>query len=295
MSDVPDAPVAVAVAVAPEDAGARTDRVVVFDKQSPYARVFVVDEDGLRWLRFDDVLGNDQSGIDPAHPDRVQFEYVRIAGLATALAWPRSALSASSSSPSSPSSPSSSSSSAAARALVIGLGGGAYPRLLLQQHKAVVVDAVDIDPVVVDAARRFFALPTDPRLRVHVKDGAAFVASARAGYDVVLLDAFSGNSIPDALAGVGFFADVRRVLADRGVVVLNLALVSPEQMDVITARFAAVFAGCVVVRGKTEENRVLFGARAAVDVDALRAAALTSPAFLPYDAHKDVDTITRCR
>lgn len=291
MSDVPDAPAAVTLAVAAqEDAGARADRVVVFDKASPYARVFVVDEDGLRWLRFDDVLGNDQSGIDLAHPDRVQFEYVRIAGLASALAWPRSALPTPTST-----STTALSSTIAPRALVIGLGGGAFPRLLLQQHKAVVVDAVDIDPVVVDAARRFFALPNDKRLVVHVKDGAAFVASARAGYDVVLLDAFSGNSIPDALASVGFFADVRRVLADRGVVVLNLALVSPEQMDLITARFAAVFAGCVVVRGKTEENRVLFGGRGAVDVDALRTAALTSPAFLPYDAHKDVDTITRCR
>ena len=257
-----------------ENARLAQARVVLFDERSPFQRVFVVEEDGHRILRFDDVAGNDQSSLDLKNKDRVVFEYVRLAGLATRLVRDP------------------------ARALVVGLGGGAFPRLLVQRHPKIVVDVVELDPVVVDAARRFFDLPQTPRLQVHVGDGVDWLARARpagqAGYDVVLLDAFSGDGIPAPLSSKAFFDDARRVLADRGVAVLNIALVSDADADLITRRFSAAFPGCVVVTGKHEDNRVLFGARLPLDKDALRVAALTSSAFLPYDAHLDVDVIRPC-
>lgn len=273
----PPPPAVVAPVVAPVGAdvvaaapAAASERVVLFDRASPYQRVFVVEEGGQRVLRFDDVAGNDQSAIDLADKNKVVFEYVRLAGLALRLAREPE------------------------RALVIGLGGGAFPRLLLQQNSKVTVDAVELDAVVVDAARRYFDLPKTPRLQVHVQDGATFMARARAGYDVILLDAFSGDGIPPALSSKSFFQDTRRVLADRGLVVMNVALVSPDDMDLITQRFAQAFPGCVVVTGKAEDNRMLFGARHRVDSDGIRVAALTSSTFLPYDAHKDVEDIRPC-
>ena len=253
-----------------EPAGPTQQRQVLLDEHSAFQRVFVVEEDGLRVLRFDAVAGNDQSAFDPLRPDRVVFEYVRLAGLALRLV------------------------DKPQRALVVGLGGGAYPRLLLQQDARVVVDAVEIDPVVVDAARRFFRLPTSPRLHVHTGDGVPFLARARAGYDIVLLDAFSGEGIPAPLTSKAFFHDARRVLADRGVAILNIALVSDEQMELITRRFAEAFPGCVVVTGKKEDNRVIFGARVPVSVDGVRVAALMSKPALGYDAHADVEDIVPC-
>jgi spermidine synthase len=158
----------------------------------------------------------------------------------------------------------------------------------------VVVVGVVFDPVVVDAARRFFRLPTSPRLHVHTGDGVPFLARARAGYDIVLLDAFSAEGIPAALTSKAFFSDARRVLADRGVAVLNIALVSPPEMELITLRFAEAFPGCVVVTGKAEDNRVLFGARVPVSIDGVRVAALMSKPTLGYDAHADVEEIKPC-
>lgn len=271
----PEAAPVVDVAAEADDGDPATDvpqpeRNVLFDQQSKFQRVFVVEENGTRVLRFDDVLGSDQSTLDLKDPSRVVFEYVRLAGLATRLVkQPTSAL-------------------------VIGIGGGAFPRLLLQQHPKIIVDAVDIDPVVVEAARRFFLLPKTPRLQVHIEDGARYVAHARAGYDLILLDAFSGTGIPPALSSAAFFADTRRVLADRGVVVMNVALVSEEETQLIIGRFAEAFPGCVVVTGKAEENVVLFGARTLVDKDGVRVAALTSSTFLPYDSQRDIESIRDC-
>ncbi|HEY1100735.1 MAG TPA: fused MFS/spermidine synthase, partial [Myxococcota bacterium] len=238
-----------------------------------FGDVFVVDEDGIRYLRFGHVDAADQSGIDPKQPSKVQFEYVRIA----ALALDRHDVP-----------------KPARRALVVGLGGGAFARLLIERVAHVAVDAVEIDPVVVDVARRWFALPITPRLQVHVDDGARFMTTAKAGYDVVLLDAFSGDDMPSALSTAAFFHDVHRVLADDGVVVMNVALIKDGAADAVTRRFAQTFPGCVVITAKTEENRILVGARTAQAAERWRSAAVRSPASLGFDVLKDVESFVAC-
>ena len=250
-----------------------SDRRIIASRPGLFGNVVVVDEDGLRYLRFGSADGADQSGIDPRQPSQVLFEYVRVA----ALALDRH---------DTPKLP--------ARALVIGVGGGAYPRLLIERVAHIVVDAVEIDPVVIDLARAYFALPTTKRLHIHVDDGAHFIKSARAGYDIVLLDAFSGEDMPSTLSTPAFFGDVRRVLADDGVVVLNVALINDAAAAEITARFAAAFPGCVIARAKTEENRILFGARRPMSAEAWRSIAVRSPGALGFDVLKDLAEISPC-
>jgi spermidine synthase len=285
------------------DSGAPVERRVLFHRRSPVQDVYVVEENGQRVLRFGAVDGNDQSALDPAHPDRLAFEYVRLATLGTllrpasSLASPR-APSPSSSSPSSPSSLSPSSSLSLAvpprRALVVGLGGGAFPSWLVRHDPTVRVDVAELDPVVVDVARDFFSLPVSPRLAVHVADGAVFMARARAGYDVVLLDAFSGDGIPPALSSSRFFADTRRVLADDGIVMMNVALVSRDDTSEITRRFANAFPGCVVVRGRREDNVVLFGARRPLSTTQLHRVASLSLTTVGLDVLDDVGAVRTC-
>ncbi len=272
MSDVPAPPPPLAAQVA-VDVVAEIDRRIIASLPGRFGAVVVVDEDGLRYLRFGDVDGADQSGIDPKHPSRVLFEYIRIA----ALALDRH---------DTPKPP--------RRALVVGLGGGAYARLLLERAATVVVDAVEIDAVVVDLARRYFSLPNTPRLQVHVDDGAHFIQSARAGYDIVLLDAFSGDDMPAALSTPAFFADVRRVLADDGVVVLNVALINDAAAAEITRRFAAAFPGCVVAKAKTEENRIIFGGRRPMYKTQWQSVAARSTASLGFDVLKDLSDLAPC-
>lgn len=272
MSDVPAPPPEIPALVATA-AVAEIDRKVIVSRPGLFGTVVVVEEDGLRYLRFGGAEGADQSGIDPKHPSRVLFEYVRVA----ALALDRH---------DTPKPP--------RRALVIGLGGGAYPRLLVERAASVVVDAVEIDPVVVDVARKYFSLPQTPRLLVHVDDGADFIKSARAGYDIVLLDAFSGDDMPQALSTPAFFADVRRVLADDGVVILNVALINDAAAAEITRRFTAAFPGCVVARAKTEENRIIFGGRRPMHKEQWRSAAVRSTSSLGFDVLKDLDDLAMC-
>lgn len=117
------------------------------------------------------------------------------------------------------------------RMLVIGLGGGSAPAKFLHDYPSLArLDAVEIDPEVVAAARRFFRLPDDPRLEVIVQDGRLFVADAArrvaAGlaepYDLVVVDAYFADAIPYHLTTREFFASLRRILSPDGVVVSNV-------------------------------------------------------------------------
>lgn len=147
------------------------------------------------------------------------------------------------------------------RVLIIGLGAGSFARLVRRHVPTARVDGVEIDPMVVDVAKRFFALEEGPRLRVHVQDGARFVRASKKRYDVVLLDAYAGDDIPPHLATATFFTEVRARLTSDGVAVLNLALEDDDESARVAARFVASFPGCARVVEPESGNTLLFGAR----------------------------------
>ena len=66
--------------------------------------------------------------------------------------------------------------------LVIGLGADVVPMWF--QARGVATDIVDIDPAVVDIARRWFGF--DPRGKAHVDDARCFLSRPGRRYDVVI-------------------------------------------------------------------------------------------------------------
>ena len=59
--------------------------------------------------------------------------------------------------------------------LVLGLGGGSIPRMLLAARPQVKVEAVEIDPAVVQLAVRYFDIRSLTRLKIHMEDAAEFL------------------------------------------------------------------------------------------------------------------------
>jgi len=124
----------------------------------------VVEENGKRVLYFGD---QSETEIDPANPGRGGLEYT------TAVPFARLFH------------------SELRRVLVIGLGGGSLVTGFLDDYPDVLVDVVEVDPVVVDVARRYFGLPKSRRLRVLVDDGRAFLRRTRRRYDLIVMDAYT--------------------------------------------------------------------------------------------------------
>lgn len=116
------------------------------------------------------------------------------------------------------------------RVIVLGAGGGGDVQAALAagvKH----IDAVDIDPGVIEVARRFNAgAPyADPRVTVHIDDARSYLAKARPGADLVVYGFLDSQALFSSMSTVrldGFVYTVEGIrssyslLNDRGMMVL---------------------------------------------------------------------------
>lgn len=136
----------------------------------------------------------------------------------------------------------------ARRVLVIGGGDGGCLRELVRHADLQAIDLVEIDATVIEASRRF--LPSihggafdDPRARLIVDDGAAFLEREVGLYDLILVDAPDPVGAGAALFSEAFYRACRRHLAPGGVLSAQFGnpLLDPAGQARSSARLAAVF------------------------------------------------------
>ena len=127
--------------------------------------------------------------------------------------------------------------------LIIGLGGGTLSMAMRTLVPDATIDVVEIDPAVVKAARDYFSFKTDDRLKVHEEDGRVFVKKAMKGgpqFDLVMLDAFEDDYIPEHLLTQEFLTEVKSILMPGAVVAAN-TFSSSGLYPSESATYAAVF------------------------------------------------------
>ena len=103
-------------------------------------------------------------------------------------------------------------------ALVLGLGAGIVPMRFAERGLA--VTAIDIDPASARAATEVFGFRPD-RVTMVIEDARTYLRHCRSGYDVVVVDLFHGDGVPDYLVTRDFFRDLRKCLGRGGVAVFN--------------------------------------------------------------------------
>ena len=108
------------------------------------------------------------------------------------------------------------------RVLYIGLGGGSALKRTWRDFPSMQVDAVEIDPEVVDVAYEFFELPRDPRLKVRSRTAAASSPRTTGPGTSSSIDAFYSDSIPFHLATREFLELARSRLAPGGLIATNI-------------------------------------------------------------------------
>ncbi len=121
------------------------------------------------------------------------------------------------------------------RILMIGCGGGTLGTMLARAGKRVSI--VEIDPVSIRVAKRYFGLPRG--VECHVDDGLAFMQRTRRRFDVLIIDAFTGENIPDHMKGADFFKSTVRCITRNGLVMVNVCL--ERKADPLADKIAAGF------------------------------------------------------
>lgn len=223
---------------------------VVHETRSEYSHIRVREKDRVRSLLFVDPAGAEQcqSSIDLDAPGELELGYTRGMFASHLFRTPQP------------------------RVLIVGLGGGGMVRFLQEHQPDTAIEAVEIDPAVVQIAAEWFETHAGPELTVHTADAFAFLREDRGPFDAIYMDAFlrpaAGSGLDEKtlrLKTREFLSEVQARLVDGGVVVFNLiasARETPEDLEAIADsfehvhRFAVPGTGNVVVIARTDSTPI---------------------------------------
>jgi spermidine synthase len=129
---------------------------------------------------------------------------------------------------------------------MIGLGGGSLAKYCYRHLPRTKITVVEINPDVI-SLRNEFAIPADnARFKVLLGCGARWVAASASQTDVLIVDGFDVEGLPEQLSCQQFYDDCYAALADNGIMVVNLWRGYPRYVDFVT-RIHKSFAGSMVV------------------------------------------------
>ena len=175
---------------------------VLFEKNSLYQYIRVEEDSARRerYLQVDNLRKDPQGGISIDDPEKLLFEYTRIAfaSLAFVDREPENVL-------------------------FVGLGVGAMPRFFYEHYRKADIDIVEIDPEIFEVAKKYFNFTETGNMKVHLLDGRVFIKKTPKKYDMIFLDAYKGDHIPFHLTTVEFLKEIKKKLKKDGVVVSNIS------------------------------------------------------------------------
>ena len=227
---------------------ASADENVIYEADSLYHHIRVVENGNMRGLRFDS--NHYQSKIDLTDPLDGHFNYIDLL-FAGYLFQPDPD-----------------------DVLFLGLGGGTAQRLFHNYQPDLDYLSVELDPMVVDVAEEYFFYDRNV-MPVEISDARAWLRRNPGKHDYIVQDTYSSNAygtyIPFHLATLEYFNLVRENLSDDGIFVMNVigTVYGGEQNRVITSvyrtmhevfpqlyLFAAEDVQNVVIVASMDEERV---------------------------------------
>ncbi len=145
------------------------------------------------------------------------------------------------------------------RMLIVGLGGGTLPDTYSRLFPDTEIVISEIDDAVFRVAREFFGFKETDKITVEVGDARVYIK--RAGlrgekFDLVILDAFNGEYIPEHLMTVEFLEEVKKLLPADGMVVANTFSTS-RLYAAESNTYRAVFDEIYNIRQAGTGNRVI--------------------------------------
>jgi spermidine synthase len=108
--------------------------------------------------------------------------------------------------------------------LVVGLGGASLSNALATTFPEAEVVSVEIEPAVVEAAKECFFYRESDKVQTVVADARAYLEKNQEPFDVIFLDAFDGDGVPESLRTLEFARILDGNLVDNGAVVANIHL-----------------------------------------------------------------------
>jgi len=151
--------------------------------------------------------------------------------------------------------------------LVLGLGGATIQHLISKEFPGVHITSVEIDPAMVDIAKRFFDVDHIPNHRIITDDACRVITSpgdfgiSEHSFDALLVDIYVGDVYPELGKSGTFINGLSTLVAPDGLIIFNRIYIESHQDDVnnfieiVEDSFRDVKS--LVVAGKTNSDNVL--------------------------------------
>lgn len=209
----------------------------IHQERSLYRNILVTEDSERRCMRFTLTArsGQNQSCYYLDDPDRLVFPYAKMV-LSSLLVQDNPQ-----------------------RILILGLGGGT----LVHTYKLLFPDAEilvsEIDVAVVDVAKEYFDFKETDKISVDTVDARVYIKRAALRgekFDLMILDAFNGEYIPEHLMTREFLEEVKALLTENGMVVANTFSTS-RLYNAESQTYSEVFGTFYNIRQFGTGNRVI--------------------------------------
>jgi len=144
--------------------------------------------------------------------------------------------------------------------LLLGLGGGCVidslrNKFLYQNN----ITAVELDATIIKIAQEEFGIKTTDNLNIIHQDAFVFVKETVANFDVILVDIFIDQKVPEQFYSDLFCHQIYRILNLNGNIIFNLGMssLSTDQIAKVTKHFKQKGAKVFVHKNVLETNTLL--------------------------------------
>lgn len=146
--------------------------------------------------------GAQQSHVNLARPQEIFYEYLRRIGNVLDLAAPAGK---------------------PLRTLHLGAGALTLARYVQATRPGSEQAAVELERELLDYVLAYLPLPEGTRLQTVIGDARAELERFEPGsFDAVVLDVFAGADAPEHLASAGYYAELKHLLSETGVLLVNV-------------------------------------------------------------------------
>lgn len=106
--------------------------------------------------------------------------------------------------------------------LLVGLGGGSLSKFCYKHLPESRIVTVEISPAVIGLRKTFHIPPDDERFRIELADAVVYLHNKTAIADIILLDGYTADGLPEALSNDNFYRACAQALRPHGIVIANL-------------------------------------------------------------------------
>lgn len=108
--------------------------------------------------------------------------------------------------------------------LMLGLGGGSVAKYLAGEYDHLKIDAVELDPVIIDIANEYFELSDIKNITTICADANEFVRACIKKYDLILIDLFIDTEPPSFCFEEEFIKEISAMCSKKGQILFNQSM-----------------------------------------------------------------------